>query len=76
MSRLKNKKLRKKGENVHRIYSLNTLHDLKNQHTINRETEFNMLQQSCLKPKKLNKTGTLINTNIRRKMPVITKTAV
>lgn len=76
MSRLRNKKLRKKSELISKLYSLNTLHDLKNQHTISRETEFDMLQQHCLKPKKLNKTGTLINTVIRRKMPVIIKTAV
>ena len=62
MNRLKNKKLRKKCENIKRLASLNELHDLKHQHTVNRVTTTLMRNSDLVKPRRLNKTGSLINT--------------
>lgn len=52
MSRLRNKKLRKKGELIAKLDSLNKLHDLKNMNAPSASLVSMMLQFNKLKPRK------------------------
>jgi len=71
-NRMRNKKLRKKSEAVKRLRSLNELHDLKNQHVLDRDMCDLMQQSNLLKPKKYLSVQCRLPKRKGKKMPVVT----
>lgn len=63
----KYKKLRRKGEDIKRILSLNELHDLKNRHSLDASTLQLMAQKNLLKPKKVNSVQSRLKTKRSKK---------